>query len=173
VTVYISCETKACKHALAPSSNSLKRIIEAGIESVLCHYLYYSRGDTAFDRSSFEITARDEISVIREARRINSRHFWTAELRRYIALEGAKIRPSVAPTERVVDGSPNRLDYKAAMWEIVACARQCYGRIVAYFLQSRVDRRYGHPADCRCCRDSENRTLKLVAHSASLVARLG
>jgi hypothetical protein len=103
---------------------------------------------------------------------LNSRHLQAARSYQSIAVKGSKRRPFVAIPRCIMDVSSDGIDYGIAIGEIVACARQCYGWIVAYFPQSRVDRHYGHPADCSCCRDSEKRMPNLVAHSVSLVARL-
>jgi hypothetical protein len=103
---------------------------------------------------------------------LNSRHLQAARLYQSIAVKRPKRRPFIATPRHIMDVSSDRVDYRIAIGEIVTCARQCYGWIVPYFPRSRVDRHCGHSADGSCCRDSEKRMLNLVAHSASLVARL-
>jgi hypothetical protein len=102
--------------------------------------------------------------VTRKARGLSSRHLQTPRSYQSIAVEASKHSPFVAIPKGIMDVSSDGSDHRSAIRGIGACARRCYGWIVAYSPKSGVDRCHRCSTDCSCGDDSEKRMSNLVAH---------
>jgi hypothetical protein len=102
--------------------------------------------------------------VTRKARGLSSQHLQTPRSYQSIAVKASKHRPFVATPKGIMDVSSDGGDHRSAIREVVACARRCYGWIVAYSPKSSADRRHRRSTDCSCGDDSEKRMSNLVAH---------